>query len=359
MAAPASDTRWIVRGSEGADAIAFLGPLSGRPLYTKHYPDDAVEFAERLGPSVAAEIASLWDEATSAGISLLGPSLQVAFSGVGDLNLDGVIDALRDREDRLRPGLEASPYWQEETWRWLDTNAGRVDRVLSALRAADFVGYRRSRVVGLDDRIAEVSGELDTYDVVGWQRKLTGIPLRSEIEIVLLYFSKPHGIKVQGQRFLQSMDYDIPTTVRIAAHEMLHPPIDMEGSIARTALSVLEDDPLIMRIVHEHDPSFGYTTPEGLFNEDICQALDQLIAEELGVARDPSERWRTSDDGIHVMAAALYGYLTEDRWVESGGSIEDWIADALGNGRFAAGPLQHAASTVLGVPVDRLWPVGS
>src|SRR5690554_3577907 len=67
VAAPASDTRWIVRGSEGADAIAFLGPLSGRPLYTKHYPDDAVEFAERLGPSVAAEIASLWDEATSAG----------------------------------------------------------------------------------------------------------------------------------------------------------------------------------------------------------------------------------------------------------------------------------------------------
>jgi DNA-binding Lrp family transcriptional regulator len=47
-----------------------------------------------------------------------------------------------------------------------------------------------------------------------------------------------------------------------------------------------------------------------------------------GVARNPADRWRKSDDGMHVLAAALYGLLRQDRWIETGGSIEAWLADA-------------------------------
>ena len=43
---------------------------------------------------------------------------------------------------------------------------------------------------------------------------------------------------------------------------------------------------------------------------------------------------RKADDGMHVLAGGLYGLLREDRWVDTGGSIERWLADAVARGRF-------------------------
>ena len=56
-------------------------------------------------------------------------------------------------------------------------------------------------------------------------------------------------------------------------------------------------------------------------------------------------------------AAGLYGLLREDRWVETGGSIEQWIADAAARGRLAPAVFHPAAARVLERPVDRLWPL--
>ncbi|HEY1397817.1 hypothetical protein, partial [Roseateles sp.] len=172
-----------------------------------------------------------------------------------------------------------------------------------------------------------------------------------------LQFSKPHGIKVQGQTFLQAADYDTATTVRIAAHEMLHPPVAMDGPAATAALAAFGRDPLIAKIVRDHDPRWGYTTLKGLLDEDLVQALDQLISEALGVARNPADRWRKSDDGIHVIAAGLYGLLRQDRWAEKGGAIERWLADAADRGRLDPAVFHPVAARVLERPVDGLWPL--
>ena len=50
---------------------------------------------------------------------------------------------------------------------------------------------------------------------------------------------------------------------------------------------------------------------------------------------------------IHGLAAGLYGLLREDRWTETGGSIERWIADAAARGRLAPAVL-HPAAAFLG-----------
>ena len=49
-------TRWQVRASEGFDAIAFLGPLSGAELYTRFYGADATEFGAKLPEANAANV---------------------------------------------------------------------------------------------------------------------------------------------------------------------------------------------------------------------------------------------------------------------------------------------------------------
>lgn len=361
MAAPAkvNKTRWRVRASEGFDAIAFLGPLSGTTMYLDFYGEDAAAFAPRMDAAAYADVGRLWNEATKDGFGLLGPNLQVLFSANGiDASLDTLITALKARQTAILPSYRASSYWSESDWAWFDRAAPRLEAIFGAMRKAGFAAFRRERIgADLDRRIAEVSRALSTFDVITWQEKLTGRRFDPEIQIVLLQFSKPHGIKVQGQTFLQAADYDTATTVRIAAHEMLHPPVAMEGPAATAALAALGRDPLITKIVREHDPQWGYTTLEGMLNEDLVQALDQLISEALGVARNPADRWRKSDDGMHVIAAGLYGLLRQDRWIDTGGSIEDWLARAVKDGRLSPAAFHPVAARVLERPVDALWPV--
>ncbi len=352
-------TRWKVRSSEGFDALAFFGPLSGAELYTRYYGADAAAFAARLPEDVRNDVVKLSSDANTDGFGLLGPNLSVLFSSEGnDATLDSLLTALEARNERILPSYKASPYWDERDWSWFENNAPRMKAIFTAMRDADFAAFRAERVgTELDTRVADVQRSLSSFDVITWQEKLTGRTFDPTIEIVLLQFSKPHGIKVQGQTFLQATDYDVATTVRIAAHEILHPPVPMEGAAALAALKVLERDQLIVRIVREHDPRWGYTTLDGYLNEDLTEALDQLISEALGVARNPADRWRKADDGMHVLAAGLYGLLRQDRWVETGGSIEHWLAEATRQGRLAPAVLHPVASRVLERPIAKLWPL--
>lgn len=354
---PANRTQWRVRASEALDAIAFLGPLSGRDLYRRYYTADVETFAPALPEAIRLDIPRLWDEAGQSAFGLLWPSIASTVSGAGADTLGGLIDALAEPELNIRPSYQASSYWNARAWTWFAAQAPRIRAALAAMRDAGFATLRQRYLPVLDAQVRDTQLALSGYDVIKWQEKLTGRQFDPGINVVLLRWSKPHGVKVQGQTFLQSGDYDIATTVRIAAHEMLHPPFPMDGPAAQAALAVLEQDELIMRIVRDHDPQWGYTTLEGLLNEDVCQALDQLISEALGVARAPAERWHESDDGMHVLAAGIYGLLRADRWAETGGAIEQWVADAAAHGRLAPASLHPAAAAVLARPVDRLWPL--
>lgn len=352
-----SRTRWKVRVSEGLDALAFLGPLAGRKLYMTYYQADADAFAPRLPPAIRADIPALWQEAETAGFGLLGPVLSVLFSGNDHDSLAAMIASAADPETRLLPAYRASSYWSESDWAWFASAAPRLTAVLEAMQAAGFASFRAERAAGLDARIAELTRDLAAYDVIGLQEKLTGRTFDPQIEVVLLQFCKPHGIKVQGQTFLQAADWNTAITVRNAAHEMLHPPVPMDGAAAKAALAILEKDRLIMRVVGEHDPKWGYTSLEGLLNEDLAQALDQLIGEALGVGRNPADRWRQSDDGIHVLAGAFYGMLRDDKWIETGGSIERWLAKSVESGRLEPARLHAVAARVLERPAAALWPL--
>lgn len=349
-------TQWKVRGSEGFDALCFLGPLSGKPLYTRYYEAELAEFRPRFAQEAQAALDRLQKAADAKG-SLLAPGLCTMLSAAPDATLDEVILAVREAESRVRPTYKASQYWNQEGWDAFI--AGRPDllAVLVGLRDAVFPDFRRRFIQAkLDPKIAALSARLATLDVIAEQERLIGRKLEPGIEIVLLWFSKPHGIRIQGQRFLSHVDYPDELTIRIAGHEILHPPFAMEGPTAKAAIATLDKDPLIVRVLKEHDPAFGYNTMEGILNEDTVQALDQIIGERLGVSIPPARRWAMADDGMHVVAAGLYGLLKAEGYDRTGGNIETWMAEAVKTGKLAPASLHASASNVLEVPVDGLWP---
>jgi hypothetical protein len=354
-AAPTPRTRWKVSGSEGLDALCFLGPLSGDAFYARYYSEELARFLPRFDDAAVTTIQQL--KASSKEQSrLMGPFLCVVFSAGPTGTLDDLRGALAKAEERLLPGYRASPYWDATAWDWFLEARPALTRVLEALSSAGFPSFRRDLLGDQVERRASALRErLAGVDVIAEQERLLGRRLQEDIAIDLLHFSKPHGIKVIGQRFLTHLSYSDALVIRNAAHEILHPPFDAAHPAIRAALDVLRQDALLTRIVADHDPSFGYTTLEGLFDEDTAEALEQLINERLGVAVPARERWRRADDGMHVLAAGLYGLLKADGFDRTGGAIQEWLGRAAKDGRLAPASLHPSAAAVLGLPADRLW----
>jgi hypothetical protein len=113
-AAAAGKTQWVVRTSEGFDALGFLSPLSGDPFYLKHYEKEVAEFAPRLKPEVLADIKALKQELGDKGL-LLSPAFYLYFSGGPDSTLEDLFVSI-EQPERLQPAIEASPYWSASNW---------------------------------------------------------------------------------------------------------------------------------------------------------------------------------------------------------------------------------------------------
>lgn len=356
LAAPIR-TRWTVSSSEGLDALCFLGPLSGKPFYARYYETELAEILPRMPKAAMDALASLQVEADKAN-HLLGPGLCTLMSGGRTDTLDEVIASLDAAEAAILPSYKASDYWDQESWADFIARGPRIRQVLTGLKAAGFVELRRRVFASTaDTRLPALRAKLAGYDVIAEQERLLGRPLDPSLEVILLWFNKPHGIRIQGQRFITGISWSDEIVLRNAAHEVLHPPFPMDGPTARTAMTILEKDALLTRIVAEHDPAFGYNSLEGLLNEDTVEALDQIIGERLGIAIEPHLRWEKADDGMHVLAAGLYGLMKADGYDRTGGNLESWMTAAAKGGRLSPASLHPAAAEVLRRPVDRLWPL--
>ncbi|NIP18435.1 MAG: hypothetical protein GWM87_09960 [Xanthomonadales bacterium] len=200
-----------------------------------------------------------------------------------------------------------------------------------------------------------MKAHLGGYDIIPEQQRLLGRKLAPDIELVVLNFSLPYGIKIVGQRFLAHHSYDKNVQLRIAAHEIFHPPFDVNDEALLDSLEPLRSDPWMISIVEDHDPAFGYNSFVGVLNEDSAQALDQLVAERLGFARDPARRWRHADDGMHMLAAAIYHMLREDGYANTGGVYAKWLERAIALGRFEPSEVKRRATEVVGAEAVDRW----
>lgn len=350
-----SKTRWVIRTSEGFDALGFLSPLSGDPFYTREYPDEIAAFGPRLSAATHAELKALRAE-VAATDGLLSPNFYLRFSGGPDATVEDIFASMKDPERKLRPALEASPYWDAESWQRFLARLPTLGRILTAMMEAGFRSYRNGLVAPqVISKFPPLRSKLAGVDVIRWAEYYTGRTFDPTIEVIFMHFNKPHGIKITGQRYLTGLAYDDDITIWTAGHEVLHPPITMDGETAKAAMAIFERDKLLQRILAERNKSYGYGSIEGLFNEGLTQTLDQLIGQRLGIKRDPRKRWRESDGGMHVLGAAFYGLMQADGYAERGGNLEQWVATQVSEGNLAPGPLHAAAARVLGYPAGSLW----
>ncbi len=351
-------THWHVTSSSGFDALLLIGAAAGDVMQQELHPDEIQWLTGLLSVDGRAAL-DLLDRTLRGSGLLTGPTLVLMFSAGPTDSLDDVIASAADPGGRLLPVLDRSPYRSGEGLPAPDQLAALFPAVLTVLRELQAAGFEewwadRFRPA-IEAAVARNRDALTPYDVIPEQARLLGRELEPRIDVVITQFAKPYGIRVLGQRFIAHHEYEPAIQLRTAAHEIFHPPFDRADAELWRRFEVLGADPWMVSIVDNHDPKYGYNSFHGIVDEDSTQALDQLVSERIGVARDPATRWADADGGMHLLAAALYDAMKEDGFAERGGVYSSWLAGALDRGLLTPDEVRRRAAAVVGDDAVARW----
>ncbi len=336
-----SVTNWQLKPSLKYDALCLLNVLSGDPYYLEYYKAEYEHFHPLFTLEEQAAFGQLKHVIKDHGGGIVSAKLALYYSAVTDETLPEMIGTAHD-SSKLKAALQKTPYWSDEDWKFYEEARPSLETALRALNRVGFPDYwERSARPRIEKRIAELSQDLPKYDIVPAIERTLGFPLPSHtITVYLLAYSEPHGIRITGLRFLTHESYPFKIVLHNAIHEPMHPPYNGHDPAIMEAIDLLGRDPLITDKVKHHNPSFGYNTTAGYVEEDSVQALEEIISEEFGVGRDARKYWREQDDGIHVLAAAIYvDYKAALKQAPQ--PYSKWFTGAVAEGKLRGSNLQR------------------
>jgi hypothetical protein len=302
-----TSTEWQLKASLKYDTLCLLNALSGDPYYLHYYQAEYDHFHPLFTPAEQAAFAQLKHVISDEGHGIVSAKLTLYYSAVDDETLPEMIRTARDSAV-MEAELKKTSYWSADSWQNYEAARPALEAALRALDRVGFPAYWAANArPKIEKRIAEISPELPKYNIIPVIEGYLGFPLPSHtINVYLLAYSEPHGIRITGLRFLTHVSYPFSIVLHNAIHEPMHPPYQADDPSVREAIDLLGRDPLVIDRVQHHDPSFGYNTTAGYIEEDSVQALEQLASEKFAVGRNPCQYWQEQDGGMHVLAAAMY-----------------------------------------------------
>ncbi|MGI8466865.1 MAG: hypothetical protein ACR2N3_00230 [Pyrinomonadaceae bacterium] len=336
-------TKWEVKPSFMLDTLCFLNVLTGDPFYLRFYKNEYDVFEPQLTPAARLALANLKRKIKDDNKDIISASLTLYFSVTRDQNLDDLLKTVKDSRE-MKQKLKRTVYYTDEKWQMYESVRDDLRVIFSFLKDIHFEDYwKQNYLPNIERKIAQIKPDLPKYNVVSEVENLLGYRLSSnKITAYILHFPKPHGIRVTGLRFIMSDSDPFKTTVFIAVHESMHPPFDLKRDAElKNALDTLRADEFLMDKVKNHNPSLGYNTFEGLVEEDCVQSLDQIISEKLGVEiMEAHKRWKHYDEGIHVLAVALYSLMKQENFDGRHEKFREFLLRMLRSGKLSAGKIK-------------------
>ena len=344
---------WVIHPSLWFDAACLVPLLAGMPFYTSRHEQDTPVWQERFARTATREakdgVSALREQvADQAGKPLpaflaLWTSPAAGPAGGAAEDLDALITAVADPHLLAAAMRDTSPHWNEADDRLFCSVRPALLAVLHGLRSAGLADWWTEQAAGdLARRCRELSAAFTDYDLVPLVERCTGVRFQARaVELCVLRWAAPHGIRVTGTRFLTDIRYDADRVLNIAVHELLHPPWP-PGHEVKDRLDALAADPFLAARFAARDPAAGYNTWASYAEEDAAQALDELLNLQLGrnTRGDPVTRWTAADDGLHVLALLLYDALQRGGFDPASARYADFLARALTDERLWPHDLQ-------------------
>jgi hypothetical protein len=340
-----TSTDWQLKPSLKYDTLCLLNVLSGDPYYLHYYQAEYEHFHPLFTPEEQAAFAQLKHVIKDEGHGIVSAKLTLYYSAVDDETLPEMIRTAHDSA-AMETVLRKTSYWSADGWQNYEAARPALEVALKALDRVGFPVYWAANAKPkIEKRIAEFSSELPKYNIIPVIESYLGFPLSSQtITVYLLAYSEPHGIRITGLRFLTHVSYPFTIVLHNAIHEPMHPPYHADDPKVREAIDLLGSDPLVMDKVQHHDPSFGYNTTAGYIEEDSVQALEQLVSERFGVARNACQYWKEQDGGMHVLAAAMYTDYKQAS-AQNPKPYSQWLTHAVQDGQLRGGNLRETVQS--------------
>lgn len=343
--AAAAETEWRIETAVKYDAACAIGILAEDPFYSELYSDELTELRALLSPATFAAAGDGYALFKEAQV-LAGPWLALAWSAVDGDGLSDVLAATRHPAE-MRRRLGTTDYWDESRWALFERAQPLLVAMLEGLQRDGFEDWwRRAAERPSRDQARQLAPRLAGADIVPLIEKATGRSMpSSQVTLYAARLCRPHGIRVTGTRFLLDI-VDSSDPLRIAGataiHEMLHPPFDDADPRIAQLVELLKEDEFVYGRWQEHDPAFGYNTFEGYLDENVTKALDQVIGERFGMTyfADPAERWIRNDDGMHVLAAAVYELMKAEDFLDGGEDATAFLHRMVRERKLAPGRIE-------------------
>jgi hypothetical protein len=336
-------TDWDLRPSFLFDTLCALNVLSGDKYYLQYYQADYDRLSPLLRPEERAAFVDLKRRIKDENGGIISAQLALYFSATDAGSLDDMIRVVKD-SSAMQRNLKATPYYSDDGWKLYEESRPDLEAAFEALKRIHFdADWQTAVKPRIEKSRAAIAQELPRYNVIPTIESALGSPRpTNKITVYLLYYSQPHGIKITGTRFLTHYSYPFRIVLRNAIHEMMHPPYDLAHDAAlRASLQSLRSDAFLMDKVEHHNPSFGYNTLEGLEEEDCVQALEQILAEPLGMGGDPHRYWKMQDDGIHVLAVALYSLMKQQHFPDGHEAFPAFLNRMIQSGALSHGRIEE------------------
>jgi hypothetical protein len=338
-------TDWDLKPSLKYDTLCLLNALSGDPYYLHYYQSEYDHFQPLFTPTQQASFVELKRIFKDDGGGIISATLTLYYSTVPGETLNEMIETAKD-SSRMEAALRKTAYWDEGGWKRYEAARPALITALTALNRVGFPAYwAETAKPRVEKRITELAPELLKYDIVPDIEKHLGFSLPSQrITVYLLNYSEPHGIRITGLRLLTHVSYPFTIVLHNAIHESMHPPYLMSDPAVARAVDLLGADPLVIDKVEHHNPSFGYNTTRGYIEEDSVQALEQIISEDFDAGRSPCSYWKQQDDGMHLLASAIY---TDYRsaYAQEPQVYSRWLIRAVAEGQLRGGRLKGTVAS--------------
>lgn len=332
-------TEWQVEPSFKYDALCFLNVLTGDSFYLKFYAKEYARFEPRLSPEVRTALANLKGKLKDENKNIISAFLSFHLSAIDAESIDEMLNAL-DNTNEIKANLQKTVYYNKDGWQLFLSVREDLKIILQFLKDEQFDIYWRQEILPkVKNKMATIAEYLSAYDIVPEIEKHLGFNLASKkITVYALYFTRPHGIKLTGTRFVTDISYQSEVVLRVAIHELLHPPYNLsKDRELRKAFDTLRADKFLMEKIHRHNPSFGYNSFESFVEEDCVRALDQIIGKRFGITNDAGRRWQEEDDGMHVLAAALYDSMKQEKYDGRQENFRNFMLRVLRSGKLSTG----------------------
>jgi hypothetical protein len=335
-------TQWQLSPSFKFDVLCFLNTLTDDPFYRRYYQDEYQRVEPLLTPAVRQALSSLKRKVKDDNQTIISALLTVLFSATGDQTLDDMLRTLENSR-KMQAELKRTTYYSESAWSIYKSIRADLKIIFMFLKGIHFEAYWDKNILPqVEHKIAEMKNELQGHDVIAAVESYRGFALPSrQITVYLLYYSHPHGIKITGMRYLANLRWSSKVVLQNAVHELLHPPFDLAADRElKDMLSQLKKDAFLMDRILHHNPNYGYNSFESFIEEDCVRALDQMAGESLQIAGDAHRRWQEEDEGIHVLAVALYSIMKEENYNQRKEKFRDFLIRNIRSGKLSAGRIK-------------------